>query len=430
MTALEFDLILTALNFCDHWSLTDEEFYRRNREEGPFWQVKHLVDRCNANSQDYFRCGHRISIDEGVIPFKGKHCARCYNPKKPFKYHLKKFMCNDAETGYCYSFYFYDGAGEIRPAGMPATAWPVIKLLSQCTSLHNKNHLVATDNWFTGPATSSWLQQHGFQGVGTIKINRLHVEKTSGPNVRPGFPKHGVFKGARRPRGSIVIHRTTVGSMTHFVTAWQDKKPVLLLSTYMPSKTLCTRKVKIAGRWERVTFPRPSVVRHYNNTMGGTDLHDQRVAYFRTTLKSVRWHVRVVTDIFSSMLMNAFILFKLHHKKTQHYSALDFLQEYLNGGGNVGSNHAQQEGHNFGDHADAPQSSHKRAWWFGDEGTRIRKAGRHYLCHASELFGDETDQRRGCMWDPGRTGCGRTAYACKQCRVHVCMAHFEQFHEQ
>lgn len=430
MTALDFDCILTAVNFCDHWTLTDAEFYRRNRDDGPFWQVKDLVARCNANSEAYFRCGHRMSIDEGVIPFKGKHSARCFNPKKPFKYHLKKFMCNDAETGYCYRFYFYDGAGEVRPANMPATAWPVVNLLTPCTALHNKNHLVATDNWFTNATTGTWLQHHGFHCVGTIKANRLHLEKPAGPGRRPGFPKQGIFKGARRPRGSIIVHRTTLDGQPHVVTAWQDKKPVLLLSSYMPSKTSCTRKVKIGGRWESVVYPRPSVIRHYNNTMGGTDLHDQRVAYFRTTLKSVRWHVRVLTDVFSSMLMNAYILFKFHHKKTSAYSALDFLEEYLRDAPDDSENEVLSDDDAFEMQPGPSWSSHKRAWWFGEQGSSIRKAGRHYMCHASELFGVETDQRRGCMWAPSRDGCGRTAYACKKCRISLCMAHFEQFHEE
>jgi len=430
MSAIEFDRILAAVNFCNHWSLSDQEFYRRNTEIGPFWQVQDLVELCNANSQAYFRCGHRISIDEGVIPFKGKHCARCFNPKKPFKYHLKKYMCNDSETGYCYRFYFYDGAGEHRPLNMPATAWPVIKLLSTCTCLHHKNHLVATDNWFTGPTTSCWLQTHGFQTVGTIKANRLHLEKTSGSVQRAGFPKAGIFKGNRRPRGSIIVHRTTLGGMPHFVTSWQDKKPVTFLSSYMPSKSTCIRKVKVRGRWESVAFPRPSVIKHYNNTMGGTDLHDQRVAYFRTTLKSVRWHVRVLTDIFSSMLMNSFTLFKLHHKKAPAYTALDFLEDYLQELNDSSASRMQHEDASPGMIPERPCTNHKRAWWFGEEGSRIRKSGRHYLCHGKELFGDATDQRRGCMYDPSRTGCGRTAYACKQCGVSLCMAHFEQFHEE
>jgi hypothetical protein len=167
-----------------------------------------------------------------------------------------------------------------------------------------------------------------------------------------------------------------LGGKPHFVTSWQDKKPVIMLSSYMPSQTSCTRKVKIGGQWESVVYPRPSVIRHYNITMGGTDLHDQRVACFRTTLKSVRWHVRVLTDVFSSMLMNACILFKLHHKKPSAYSALDFLQEYLNDGDFDGDSEGLDDDHQSAHRPAAPQSSHKRAWWFGDEGSRIRKAGR------------------------------------------------------
>lgn len=89
-----------------------------------------------------------------------------------------------------------------------------------------------------------------------------------------------------------MIHSTAVDGHAAYVTSWQDKKPVLLLSSYRPSGGDCLRKVKVAGTWTQQRFFRPNVINHYNKTMGGTDLHDQRLSIIRSTVKSRRWQVR------------------------------------------------------------------------------------------------------------------------------------------
>ena len=89
-----------------------------------------------------------------------------------------------------------------------------------------------------------------------------------------------------------MIHETKLTDGTDaFVTTWQDKKSVLLLSSYRPMAGDCVRKIKVGRTWTRQRFFRPNIVAHYNRTMGGTDLHDQRLAFARSTVKSRRWQV-------------------------------------------------------------------------------------------------------------------------------------------
>ena len=85
-----------------------------------FWQLGDLSDALAT----IFR-GHRIptrdvTIDEFTIPYKGRHRARMYNPKKPIKYHFKGFGLNEARTGYCLNFFLYQGRDSTLPAG-PST---------------------------------------------------------------------------------------------------------------------------------------------------------------------------------------------------------------------------------------------------------------------------------------------------------------------
>lgn len=441
-TLKEFENVLNCLNCCDHWNLSDEEFKRRNAEY-VFWQVEELIKQCNVNSQLYFRLGHRISIDEACIPWKGRHRARCFNQKKPHKFHFKKLMCNDSRTGYNYNFYYYGGKGERRPAGVSATCWPIVKLLSETSvSTHNKNHLIAVDNWFTSSSSFAWLAAHGYAAVGTVGKNKLAPVTAKRPN---GFPNAGIFKkSAARKRGAYVIHK---GSMRHlplsgedarpqhfdcWVSAWQDRNPVHFLSTYPPKKTWCKRKVRHEGVWVEGQWPRPSVGHHYNQTMGGTDLHDQRCAAFRTVVKSRRWQVRVLTDTYGSMLQNAFILYADYHKKDKKYTSLSFIEAFLR------ESCAEEDAAENADDAAvaAPRqfNEHKRNYWVSGPGCNIRLAGRnHWPKDARDHFqkfhhetGAPIDLRRKCMWNPGE--CGRTHFYCSYCMVPLCIPHFELFH--
>jgi hypothetical protein len=435
----EFENILTCLNCCEHWTLSNEEFQGRQKQN-VFWQMDELLQECNSSSQAYFRLGHRIDVDEAVIPWKGKHKARCYNSKKPHKFHFKKFMLNDAASGYNYNFYYYGGKEEERPADIPATTWPVVKLLSTTDiNLENKNHIVALDNWFTSSRTHAWLASKGFVAVGTVGPKKLHAQ-TATRSV--GFPKNGIFKkSATRAKGAYVVHRGRLlldagQSADCYVTAWQDRSPVHILSTYPPTHRFCTRKVKLDGNFVQAEWPQPSVVHHYNISMKGTDLHDQRVAAFRTVVKSQRWQVRIITDLFTSMLQNAFVLYKQYHNKDSQYDSRIFIESVLQELANITSMTKNDHASKSDDSDDAfaePRRAHRRDWWVKGPGAVKRLNGRdHWPQHATNTCFTENadthtkiDLRRYCMF---HRDCGRVLTYCTKCNVPLCLAHFELFH--
>ena len=59
---------------------------------------------------------------------------------------------------------------------------------------------------------------------------------------------------------------------------------------------------------------RPVIIRYYNRGMGGTDLFNQRLAYYRTSVKSRRWPHRIIFHFLLACAINAYILHKEHHK--------------------------------------------------------------------------------------------------------------------
>jgi hypothetical protein len=296
MSLRRFESLLNAFNCTAHWNMTDEDFAASNAAD-PFWQVKNYVEECNRRSAYHFKMGRSFSIDEAVIPWKGRHKGRCYNPKKPAKYHFKKFSLNCSATGYVYCHYHYGGKDELRPSNVPASLWPIKKLVDQCPDLHDKNHFCATDNWYTSAQSLAYLRSKGIHCVGTINKKRLGSR----------FPPAGIFKVARgqpkRARADCCIYSTKVDGHAAFVTSWQDKRPVTVLSSYRPLAGECVRKIKVGRTWTKQRFFRPTVIRHYNHTMGGTDLHDQRLAFARSTVKSRRWQVRVCSLLHVSLLL-------------------------------------------------------------------------------------------------------------------------------
>ena len=70
--------------------------------------------------------------------------------KKPEKWHFKVFALNDAITGYMFDFYSDEGASEVRDEDVKATTQPILKLFCENQTYRNRNHVLITDNWYSG----------------------------------------------------------------------------------------------------------------------------------------------------------------------------------------------------------------------------------------------------------------------------------------
>lgn len=313
MSRARFQQIWSSFHSRDITKLTAEEKNNMKRSDG-FYQVSGFLRLLAVNFQHFFTCGRMMDIDEMCIFFKGRHRCRCYNPNKPNKWHLKAFCLNDASSGYLHTFYMYQGSSEIRPDGMSATVYPVWKLL-QGDFYDNKGYILCTDNWYTSQDVVNICQSRGIEFVGTIKAGRKNMPKNG------FFPKTGALK---RNRGDMqCLHHPVLNS---YLTAWQDNKPVHLLSTFPPKKERCFRNsLDDNGRYQRISVDRPSVVKVYNQAMGGTDLCDQRTSYYCYEHSSVQWPHRIFTHFFMVTCVNAHILYNWNLSASKKLSFLKFV---------------------------------------------------------------------------------------------------------
>ena len=126
--------------------------------------------------------GQNVDVDEQCISWSGRHICRCYNPNKPEKWHFKCFALNCYFSGYMKSMQLYGEKSEQRPAHIPATLSPIIQLFQPISDYKDKNHIVATDNWYTSMGAIEYVRDTlGNHFVGTCKANKQ------------GIPKDGIF---------------------------------------------------------------------------------------------------------------------------------------------------------------------------------------------------------------------------------------------
>ena len=125
----------------------------------------------------------------------------------------------------------------------------------------------------------------------------------------------------------------TDGKQLYFI-AWQDNKPVHMLSTFPAYRTTCKRSVRNPNRsWDtNRIFQQPTSIPIYNSAMGGTDSTDQRIAYYRPNVKcTLSWLPRTFMHIILLCCVNAYIIYYLSYGIDRKlYPYLDFLRDLIN----------------------------------------------------------------------------------------------------
>ena len=126
---------------------------------------------------------------------------------------------------------------------------------SMVDHLHNKNHGVYLDNYFTSIPLLEHLKNVGVRACGTVKANRkvlpTHLKQDK-------IMQSGYFDN--RVANDIIFHK------------WMDNKPVTVVSNIHGTDTAkVSRRLRDGSKKE---FDCPLVVKEYNMYMGGIDLTD------------------------------------------------------------------------------------------------------------------------------------------------------------
>lgn len=254
-----------------------------------------------------------LSVDEQMIPFSGRCPARQYVPSKPNPVGLKNFVLASSD-GLVLDFLIYTGKGTVPDADMKdlGLGGAVVKRLLETVPMDEPVH-VFTDRFFTGIKLAEFLLKRNAYLTGTIVANRTGGAASKLPN------ENNMIRGE-----SCSVVRSD-GEMC--VTKWKDRKSVMLLSTAFginPEGT-CRRWSK--EQKQKVDIPQPYCVKAYNKNMGGVDLVDRYVSYYRTKIRTKKWTVRVFAHFLDLAVANSWIEYR-NDCKLMDVAAKDMLDQF------------------------------------------------------------------------------------------------------
>ena len=178
----QFEENTRYLHFVDSDTLhsrDDPQFSRLQR-------VDPIIDHLKHRFQSVYYPHCEVSIDEAMIPFKGRSSMKQYLPLKPVKRGFKVWVIADATNGYTYDLNVYTGA----TAGGRETALGEKFVLKLSDSIKGCHHQLHFDNYFTSVNLLSKLLENGTYACGTICTNRKqYPAEISG--VATWWQRHG-----------------------------------------------------------------------------------------------------------------------------------------------------------------------------------------------------------------------------------------------
>ena len=248
--------------------------------------MEYLQDRCRMLVVP----SKNLSLDEGLLAYKGRLSIKVYNPKKPKKYGVKFFFVTESNTGYVLDFSIYSGVfSTLRDT--------VFQLVDR---FRDKGYHLFMDNYYNSVALAQELYDARIHCSGTLRLVRgaPTVLKQVGQNPR------------LLPKGETMWRR----KKDVFCILWNDVRLVSMITTsHEPIREEVTqwRKKRQQGRvhYEEVKIQRPTVIGHYNRHMGGVDLFDQLIQYYPFTRRSKHWTAKLNKYLLQLAFQNAYVLY-------------------------------------------------------------------------------------------------------------------------
>ncbi|XP_068082074.1 piggyBac transposable element-derived protein 3-like [Anabrus simplex] len=266
----------------------------QGEHEGPLWKVKPFLDCVKQKCISLPRSKH-VSLDEQMVPFSGKCGFRQFVPSKPNPSGLKNFILA-APDGLVLDFMFYTGAGTVSIEDQKeyGLGGAIVKVLTESIP-QDKTHCVYTDRFFTSVKSVDMLLQRNIYQTGTVMKNR--VGSVSQKLKTDKELKRGEWEEWVREDEKMCIVK------------WKDNRSVLLLSSCVGSEppTTCKRWSKEEKR--KVVIPQPLIVKYYNEKMGGVDLCDRFMSYYRCYIRTNKWPVRMFNHFVDLIIVNCWIMY-------------------------------------------------------------------------------------------------------------------------
>lgn len=214
---------------------------------------------CKQEFGEALHSGENLTVDEQLVPYRGRVSFKQHMPSNPDKYGMKIWWICDSTTSYPLSGIPYLGReGADRGVNL---ATRVVEQL--CEPYERTNRNITMDNFFTSFELTQSLISKGLTCVGTLRKNKRCIPNKFLPNKQRD-PESNIF-GFRK--------NITIGSYV----PKRNRSVILLSSLHHSAGTDPSNKNK------------SEINLYYNATKGGVDTLDQMCHAYTARRKTWRW---------------------------------------------------------------------------------------------------------------------------------------------
>ncbi|XP_065672190.1 piggyBac transposable element-derived protein 1-like [Hydra vulgaris] len=219
----------------------------------PFFKIRPLITILNDNFKKYVEVESHQCVDEQIVPFKGHHHQTVYMNKNPIKWGYK-LWARAGTSGYIYQF---EMTGDLK---------------ENVTQIN-----------------SSLGESGKVNRSGKCPLLTDKEMKTKG-------------------RGSVDYRLDKNSEL--IVCKWFDNKSVLLASNIHSIEPITQVKRYNKSKKEHVFVSCPTIVKNYNQCMGGLDKADMLLSLYRIFHKSRKWYKRLIFHFIDMAVINSWQLYK------------------------------------------------------------------------------------------------------------------------
>ena len=282
-----------------HFSNNEHRIERGQPNYNLLQKIQPIIDLTQNTYADCYKPSRHLSIDEAVIPFKGRTYVKQYLRDKPHKWGIKVFVLADSSCNFLLKYRIYTGKADFVVDRGRSFGEQIVEQLM--TNYLNKGHILYLDNFYTAPklAYSMMVSQTGV--IGTVKENRKD------------FPVN-LKKSKKRMKKQDPPAFMSSGNMV--CVTWHDSKRVSLISTVDTNNT-CDKRVRAKGEPTGYRLvEKPVIAERYNNYMGGVDHFNQLSMSYRYPYRNYKWYMAVFNFIVETALVNGYTLYTLYSKSS------------------------------------------------------------------------------------------------------------------
>ena len=285
----------TFISEDDFWKVQGSFHLSNNDNPASRTDLLHKISKFHSEMEErwnkYYSKGIDLTLDEGMIPFKGRLSFLQYMKGKPTRWGIKAFLLSSSKTGYTYRMQIYTGKNKER-----TSIQNVVEKIVE--PLQHKGHILYFDNFYTSIPLLKSLRKKEIRCTGTIRENRIRNKE--------------LVNGFKKSQEGDVKFYTNSPDQDLMLTMWKDKRRIYFLSNHRDS-SIDTEEIEEGDAMRIVQTP--SVRNHYIKKCRGVDLANHLYNTFRYDHTQRKWWMTIFEEIMQITLSNIYIIHNYLSKK-------------------------------------------------------------------------------------------------------------------